>query len=435
MPVEVLMPALSPTMTEGNLVRWLKKEGDSVGAGDVIAEIETDKATMEVESVDEGTLGRILVAEGTEAVPVNKLIAVILEEGEEASELDAFGGDASNDTGAVKSAPETSSAEKKIAEKPSAKAAPSAASSAAQPKGQGGRDRLFVSPVARRLAESKGVDLQALEGSGPRGRIVKVDVEQASSSGGASALTNAAATTRALAYGVEGDVAPMRVEISSMRKVIAQRLTESKQQVPHFYLTVECELDALLSSRKDLNTLLEAEGAKISVNDFVIRAVALALHQVPEANVSWGGDHVLQYQTSDVSVAVSIEGGLITPIIAQAERKGLRQISTEMKELASRARSGGLKPEEFQGGSFSISNLGMFGIKQFDAVINTPQACILAVGAGEKRAVVRGDGSLQAATVMTCTLSVDHRAVDGAVGAKFLKSFKAFIEKPSLMLM
>ncbi|XP_022778369.1 uncharacterized protein LOC111319914 [Stylophora pistillata] len=234
---------------------------------------------------------------------------------------------------------------------------------------------------------------------------------------------------------MEEALEPKRVEISSMRKVIAQRLTESKQQVPHFYLTVECELDALLLARKDLNAILESEGVKISVNDFVIRAVALALHQVPDANVSWAGDHVLQYQTSDVSVAVAIEGGLITPIVRQAERKGLRQISTEMKELASRARSGGLKPEEFQGGSFSISNLGMYGIKQFDAVINPPQACILAVGAGEKRAVVRSDGSIQVATVMTCTLSVDHRAVDGAVGAEFLKAFKSFIEKPSLMLL
>ncbi|WP_193370617.1 pyruvate dehydrogenase complex dihydrolipoamide acetyltransferase [Pelagibius marinus] len=441
MPINILMPALSPTMTEGTLAKWLVKEGDEVTSGDVIAEIETDKATMEVEAVDEGTVGKIMVAEGTDGVPVNKVIAVLLEEGEDAS--------------AISEAPEAPAP--KAAETEAAKPASSGngttpptvnpqvtdavTQAPAAPSGPEGR--IFASPLARRIAKDKGVDLAAVKGSGPHGRIVKADVE-AAQPGAAPAAAPAAAAAAPAAAGPQatgpGAKAPggllgmtyTQEPLSGMRKTIAKRLTESKQQVPHFYLTVDCELDELLKVRKELNS--RSDAYKISVNDFVIRAVALALKQVPAANASYDESGLLFYEHADVSVAVATPSGLITPIIKAAEGKGLATIANEMKDLAGRARDGKLKPEEYQGGTFSVSNLGMFGIKEFSAVINPPQGCILAVGAGEQRPVVK-DGALSVATVMSCTLSVDHRVVDGAVGAQFLSAFKKLIEDPLSMLL
>ncbi len=428
MPIEILMPALSPTMTEGNLAKWLKKEGDEIAAGDVIAEIETDKATMEVEAVDEGRLGKILVGEGTEGVAVNAPIALLLEEGEAAASLDDL-----PETRPAKPEP-APAAEAKRAQ-PAEKA--SAPEPAAKTNGQAKGDRIFASPLAKRMAANEGLDLSTLTGSGPHGRIVKADIERALEDGaGKAAPAKAEAPTARpeTAAAVTDPAAPVEeIALTNMRKVIARRLTESKQTVPHFYLTMDCELDALLGLRKQLN---ERDGAdyKLSVNDFVIKAVALALKKVPMANVSWGGDKILKYLSIDISVAVAIPDGLITPIIRDADQKGLGKISEEMKDLAARAKDGKLKPEEFQGGSFSISNLGMFGVKDFQAVINPPQACILAVGAGEKRPVIR-DGAVAAATVMSCTLSVDHRAVDGALGAQLLQAFKRYIEEPLSMLL
>ncbi len=427
MPIEILMPALSPTMTEGNLAKWLKQEGDVVAAGDVIAEIETDKATMEVEAVEEGKLGKILVGEGTEGVAVNAPIALLLEEGEEASALDGYAGSAK--------------AEAQNAPVPSAPAAagPSAAP-VARPNGQarppdvGAGDRVFASPLAKRMAANEGLDLGAISGSGPHGRIVKADIERAlgDGSGKAGTAQSGAATARPETAAAVNELA-VPVPLSNMRKVIARRLTEAKQTIPHFYLTIDCELDALLALRKQVNG---REGAdyKVSVNDFVIKASALALKKVPMANVSFAGDKLLRYTSVDISVAVAIPDGLITPIIKDADKKGLGQISEEMKDLAARAKDGKLRPEEFQGGSFSISNLGMFGVKEFSAVINPPQACILAVGAGAQQPVVR-DGEITSATVMSCTLSVDHRAVDGALGAQLLQAFKDYIEEPLSMLL
>jgi pyruvate dehydrogenase E2 component (dihydrolipoamide acetyltransferase) len=411
MPIQILMPALSPTMTEGNLVKWLKNEGDPVKAGDVIAEIETDKATMEVEAVDEGTLGRIMVAAGTEGVAVNTLIALLLEDGEDAAALDKVAGTPKTIT---QSSPEKLEPVAKTAPQPPSQTAPTT-------------DRIFASPLARRLAEQSQIDLRKVEGSGPQGRIVKLDVETALKK------SPVAPSSTIPVYGESGYVdAPL----NSMRKIIAKRLTESKQEVPHFYLTVDCTLDAVLALRTQMNQRLEAEGQgeKLSVNDFVIRAVALSLRQEPEANVSWMDTALRYYQSADVAVAVAIDGGLVTPIIRAAENKTLRQLSAEMKTLASKAKAGKLAPEEFQGGTFTISNLGMYGIKSFGAIINPPQACILAVGMGEQRAIVR-DGQIQIATQMTCTLSVDHRAVDGAVGSKFLGVFKALIEDPLRLVM
>jgi pyruvate dehydrogenase E2 component (dihydrolipoamide acetyltransferase) len=412
MPIQILMPALSPTMTEGNLVKWLKKEGDAVKAGEVIAEIETDKATMEVEAVDEGTLGRIMIAAGTEGVAVNTLIALILEDGEDAATL--------NEVSVASTKPMT---EAKPVPVDGAKkeAAPQSASQPTE------TSRIFASPLARRLADQSQIDLRKIPGSGPRGRVVKSDIE--------------AAITKRLA--ASAPTAPMYEEsgyvdmpLNAMRKIIAKRLTESKQEIPHFYLTVDCTLDAVMALRAQMNQRLEAEGQgeKLSVNDFIIRAVALSLQQVPEANVSWMETALRQYQSADVAVAVAIDGGLVTPIIRAAEHKTLRQLSAEMKALAAKARAGKLSPQEFQGGSFTISNLGMYGIKDFGAIINPPQACILAVGMGEQRAVVR-DGQIEIATQMTCTLSVDHRAVDGAVGSKFLGAFKELIEDPLRLVM
>jgi pyruvate dehydrogenase E2 component (dihydrolipoamide acetyltransferase) len=415
MPVQILMPALSPTMTEGNLTKWLKKEGDKVKAGQVIAEIETDKATMEVEAVDEGTLAKIVVAAGTQGVKVNSLIAVLAEEGETLED-------------AAKAASKAPAAPKAAAASAAAPTAAPAAASVAAATASHGKERVFASPLARRLAEQKGVDLKKVKGSGPHGRIVRADVEGKGHASAAHAPVAQAAPV-ALEPGVQLDVLGqpyVALPNSGMRKVIAKRLTESKQQVPHFYLTVDCELDALLDLRKKMN---DAAGTKISVNDFIIRAVALALKKVPAANVSWTDDAILQYKNVDISIAVATPTGLITPIIRQADSKGMAKISAEMKDLAARARDGKLKPAEFQGGGFSISNLGMFGVKQFAAIINPPQGCIFAVGAGEQRAVVK-NGQLAIANVVTLTLSVDHRAVDGAVGAEFLQALKPLIENP-----
>ncbi len=415
MAVEILMPALSPTMTEGNLVKWLKKEGDEVSSGDVLAEIETDKATMEVEAVDEGKLAKILIKEGSEAVKVNEVIALLLEEGDDESELDSLmskGKKPSSSPQSQEKAVEKETPQKEKSQKPQ------------ESKAAGGR--VFASPLARRMASQKGVDLGSVSGSGPRGRVVKADVLAAE---GGTAPQAQARTFVPLGQRQEVE----RVDLSGMRKVIAQRLTESKQEVPHFYLTVSCELDTLLKVRSRMNKQLEAQGIKLSVNDFVVKATAQALMEVPDANVTWGGDHILRYPHADVAVAVAVDGGLYTPIVAQAEQKSLSQISAEVKALAKKAKEGKLQPEEYQGGTFSVSNLGMYGVDQFQAIINPPQACILAVGAGQQK-VVPVDGAPQVRTVMECTLSVDHRAVDGALGAQWLQAFKRYIEDPAMML-
>ena len=422
MPITILMPALSPTMTEGNLARWLKNEGDSVAPGDVIAEIETDKATMEVESVDEGILGKILVSEGTEEIPVNTPIAVILEEGEDASLLAGF------DTRAAVPA----AAAPVAVPAPAAPTAPAPAPQQPAVSVSGG-ERIFASPLARRMAEQQGIDLSTVNGSGPNGRIVKADIE-AYAGGGVAATTAPTAALAATAAPIAGETPFDLVPVNNIRKVVARRLTESKQQVPHFYLTVDCEIDALLKVRADLNSRAKDGAFKISVNDMVIKACAVALMQVPAANASWSDDGIKMYRQADISVAVAIDDGLITPIVRNANGKGLRTISGEMLDLATRARDGSLVPAEYQGGTFSVSNLGMFGIKDFQAIINPPQGCILAVGAGEQRPIVK-DGALAIATVMSCTLSVDHRVVDGAVGAEFLGAFKALIEDPLGMLL
>jgi pyruvate dehydrogenase E2 component (dihydrolipoamide acetyltransferase) len=427
MPIEILMPALSPTMTEGNLAKWLKQEGDAVAAGDVIAEIETDKATMEVEAVDEGTLGKILVGEGTEGVAVNAPIALLLEDGEDASTLEA----ATSSASSPKPQPAKTEA---VPEAPAASPAP--VQPAPQPMSNSDvkADRIFASPLAKRMAANEGLDLGEIEGSGPHGRIVKADIERALKEGtGKAKAPVVGAAERAPSVPMPEGVDVEEIPLTNMRKVIAKRLTEAKQTIPHFYLTVDCELDALLALRKQLNSREDAD-YKLSVNDFVIKAAALSLKKVPMANVSFAGDKLLQYKTIDISVAVAIPDGLITPIVKNADKKGLGQISEEMKDLAARAKDGKLKPEEFQGGSFSISNLGMFGVKEFSAVINPPQACILAVGAGVQQPVIK-DGEVVAATVMSCTLSVDHRAVDGALGAQVLQAFKGYIQEPLSMLL
>ena len=446
MPTNILMPALSPTMTEGTLARWLKKEGEAVRAGDVIAEIETDKATMEVEAVDEGVLGRILVPDGTAGVKVNDPIAVLVEEGETAP-----------DTAAPAPAPPKAEnvTPENAAPAPAPKAAapqPAANGHDAKPEG-----RIFASPLARRMAKQAGIELSGLKGSGPGGRIIRVDIEAIRTGGTAGkpagAPAQAAPPTPAPAPSPAPAApapAPMQaakaapvtaphqlVSNSSMRKVISRRLTESHQQVPNFFVTLDMEIDALLKLRADLNAKSPKEGDaafKLSVNDLVIKAAAATLRRVPKMNASYTEDAMVLYDDVDISVAVSMPDGLITPIIRHADRKGLATISREMKDLGARAKSGKLKPEEFQGGTFSISNLGMFGTKQFTAIINPPQAAILAVGAGEQRPVVR-NGALAIATVMTCTLSVDHRVADGALGAEWMAVFKSMIEDPlSLML-
>jgi pyruvate dehydrogenase E2 component (dihydrolipoamide acetyltransferase) len=441
MPVDILMPALSPTMTEGKLAKWVKKEGDKVKSGDVLAEIETDKATMEVEAVDEGTLGKILVAEGTEGVAVNTRIAIILEDGEDASALSGAPKEAAAPAPAA--APAAASA-------PAVAAAP--APVAAAPAAASHGDRVFASPLARRMAAQSGLDLSGVAGTGPHGRVVKADVEAALKGGAPKAAAAAPAATPVAAApaaapapvaaaapkGVDAkalaDKLGMKYKVlpnSGMRKTIAKRLTEAWQTIPHFGLAVDCEIDNLLKLRAELNA---KSGEKISVNDFVVKAVAIALAKYPAANVSWHEDGILQYENVDVSVAVSTDGGLITPIVKNADRKGLAAISADVKELAKKAKEGKLKPEEFQGGTFSVSNLGMFGIKSFTSIINPPQSCILSVGAGEKRPVVKGD-ALAIATVMSLTLTVDHRSVDGAVGAEFLKLLKGLIEDPITLML
>jgi pyruvate dehydrogenase E2 component (dihydrolipoamide acetyltransferase) len=463
MPTPILMPALSPTMSEGNLARWLKKEGDEISPGDIIAEIETDKATMEFEAIDEGVLGKILVADGTEGVAVNQPIGVLLEEGEDESALEGFepgggpapgGGETGGNGQADARGKEKDQEEAPAKEEarpggqggaPEDEAAKKPARSRANGEDKGGR--IFASPLAKRMAEMEGLDLAHLEGSGPHGRIVKRDIEKALSEGTGKAAKKpeeAKAPDKAAAQEApKGEAAPAltgkpqepheEIQLDNMRKVIARRLTEAKQTIPHFYLTIDVELDALLKLRKELNA---REGAdyKLSVNDFVIKAAATALKRKPEANAAWGGDRIYQFKNIDISIAVAIPRGLITPIIRNADQKGLSTISAEMKDLAARAKDGKLKPEEFQGGGFSISNLGMYGVKDFAAVINPPQACILAVGGGEQRPVIK-DGAVQIATMMSCTLSIDHRVVDGALGAQWLQVFKGLVEDPLAMLL
>ena len=428
MPTEILMPALSPTMEEGTLAKWLVKEGDAVKSGDILAEIETDKATMEFEAVDEGVIGKLLVSAGTEGVKVNAPIAVLLEDGESAADIG---------TSAPAAAP--------VAALAAAPAAPAAAATPAPaaPKAATG-ERIFASPLARRIAAQKGLDLAAVAGSGPHGRIVKADVEGATAApkAAAPAAAPAAAVPAAAPTGPSTDVVlktyadrPFtEVKLDGMRKTIAARLSEAKQTVPHFYLRRDIELDALMAFRAQLNAGLESRGVKLSVNDFIIKACALALQQVPAANAAWAGDRVLQFEKSDVAVAVAIEGGLFTPVLRDSESKTLSAVSTEMKDLAKRARDRKLAPHEYQGGSFAISNLGMFGIDNFDAIINPPHAAILAVGAGVKKPVVKADGSLGVATVMSVTLSVDHRVIDGALGANLLQAIKDNLEDPIAML-
>jgi pyruvate dehydrogenase E2 component (dihydrolipoamide acetyltransferase) len=438
MPIEILMPALSPTMTEGNLAKWLKKEGDEVRSGDVLAEIETDKATMEVEAADDGKIGKILVPEGAQGIKVNEPIALLLGEGEDASAL------AQPPTAAPN--PPPANASEPAPAVPSADApAPAQAGPPASPEARG-NGRMFASPLARRMAQQAGLDLAAIKGSGPQGRIVKADVDSVLS--GARAAPAAAPLRPAAVAPSVAPVVPVlskeRVaalagnppyterSLNAMRRIIARRLTESKQTVPHFYLTIDCEIDALLKIRAELNG--KSEAYRISVNDFVIRAAALALRQVPAANASWSDDAILLWDTVDIAVAVALDDGLITPIVKAADRKGLATIANETEDLAARARTGKLKLEEFQGGTFSISNLGMYGVRDFAAVINPPHGGILAVGAGEQRPVVK-NGALAVATVMSCTLSCDHRAVDGAVGAQFLAAFKKLVEDPLTMLL
>ncbi len=444
MATHILMPALSPTMTEGKVAKWLKKEGDAVESGEVLCEIETDKATMEFESADDGVLGKILVAEGTEGVSVNRPIAILLAEGEDASAGDALadsaaGGVAKPGPGAVSEARPV----EPVGPQPSAGGTEKVGGPAAGDKG----GRVFASPLARRIAKDAGLDIAQLQGSGPRGRVVKADVEQAKAGGGAKAAAPAAAPAAAAAQPVAAagakqapaqpkplpDQPVTEFPNSGMRKVIARRLMEAKQTIPHFYLTVDVELDRLMALRADLNGRPGAD-YKLSVNDFIIKAVALALRKVPAANAMWTDEAILRFDDVDVSVAVSTEGGLITPVIRKADQKGLATISNEVKALAKKARDGKLKPEEFQGGGFTVSNLGMYGIREFSAIINPPQSCILAVGAGEQRAVVK-DGAVQVATVMSCTLSVDHRSVDGAVGAEFLAALKPLLQDPLQLML
>ncbi|AOR76002.1 2-oxo acid dehydrogenase subunit E2 [Novosphingobium resinovorum] len=421
MPIEIKMPALSPTMEEGKLAKWLVKEGDTVSSGDIMAEIETDKATMEFEAVDEGVIGKISVAEGTEGVKVGTVIAVLVEEGEDASAIEA----------------------------PKAEA-PEAAAKEEAPKAAASGDRVVATPLAKRIADAKGVDLSGVAGSGPNGRIVKADVEAAQ--GGtakkaapapaapAPAAAPAAAATSSVEMADETRAlldarVPHTVEkLSGMRKTIARRLTQSMQEAPHIYLTVDVQLDKLMALRSQINATLEKQGVKVSVNDMLVKALGAALIAVPECNVTFAGNELIKYERADVSVAVSIPGGLITPIVQGANEKSFSAIAKASKDLATRAKEGKLKPEEYQGGTASISNMGMMGIKQFTAVINPPQSTILAIGAGDKRPWVMPDGSLGVATIMTATGSFDHRAIDGADGARLMAAFREFVENPLSMI-
>jgi pyruvate dehydrogenase E2 component (dihydrolipoamide acetyltransferase) len=424
MPIELKMPALSPTMEEGTLAKWLVKEGDTVKSGDILAEIETDKATMEFEAVDEGTIAKIVVPDGTDGVKVGAVIAVMAGEGEDAA--------------AAASAPARAEAPAPKPEAPRAEApaaaSPPAPAPAPAPAPKSDGDRVKASPLARRLAEAQGIDLAALQGSGPGGRIVKADIDGAAGKAPSRPAAPAAAApaTQAPAL-VETDIPHEEIKLSNMRKTIARRLTEAKQTIPHIYLTVDIQLDALLKLRGDLNKGLEARGIKLSVNYMLIKALAAALVEVPECNVSLSGDHLLKYSRADISVAVSIPGGLITPIVTGADAKSISAIATEVHALAGRAKEGKLQPHEYQGGTASLSNMGMYGIKQFEAVINPPQGMIMAIGAGEKRPYVIND-SLQIATIMSATGSFDHRAIDGADGARLMQAFKRLVENPLAML-
>ncbi len=459
MPTNILMPALSPTMEEGKLAKWLVSEGDEVKSGDILAEIETDKATMEFEAVDEGRIGKILVSEGTEGVKVNQPIATLIGEGEGNTDIES----------AMSSIKDAVAAEAKTA-KPAPVSPPrpsplpqgregennktSLAPGGGEGRGEGAKRsansaaRIFASPLARKIAEQKGVDLATLNGSGPRGRIVKADVESAKAGTKAPAAKAALATQPSTQAPAISGIAPLpdaklyfkpdeyeEIPHDSMRKAIAKRLTSAKALIPHFYLTIDCRIDELMGTRARLNAAAPKEGGyKLSVNDFVVKAAAFALLRVPEVNASWTDNAILRHKHADIGVAVALDFGLITPIVFHAEEKGLAVISNEVKALAERARTKKLKPQEFEGGTFAISNLGMFGIREFTAVINPPHAAILAVGAGEQRAIVR-DGKMEVATVMTVTMSCDHRVIDGATGARFLQAFKTFVEDPAAMLL
>jgi pyruvate dehydrogenase E2 component (dihydrolipoamide acetyltransferase) len=454
MPIELKMPALSPTMEEGTLAKWLVKEGDKVNSGDILAEIETDKATMEFEAVDEGTVAKILVPEGSEGVKVGAPIAILAGEGEDASKAAAAAPKADTAAPSPPKAPpapkpdETPKAPPAPAagETPPAPSTPAAPSPSVQPRSDG--ERIKASPLARRLAQAQGIDLSTLKGSGPGGRVVRADIDaaagraslrQAQGERGEGGAHVEPVETRALGGHlvmpgpIEQAIPHEAIKLSNVRKTIARRLTESKQQIPHIYLTVDIQLDALLKLRGELNKGLESRGVKLSVNDLLIKALAVALIEVPECNVAFAGDQLLKYSRADISVAVSIPAGLITPIIVDAANKSVSAISTEMKDLAGRARDGKLQPQEYQGGTASLSNMGMYGIKQFEAVINPPQGMIMAIGAGEKRPYVIND-SLQIATVMSATGSFDHRAIDGADGAKLMQAFKRLVENPLGML-
>lgn len=433
MPTPILMPALSPTMEEGTLAKWLVKEGDEVNSGDVIAEIETDKATMEVEAVDEGKIGKILISEGAEGVKVNETIAVLLEDGESADDIDL--------SATVAPAPAAKAPEAPAAKEdaPAKEAAPAASEAAAASATNGAR--VHASPLAKRMAKNEGIDLVAVKGTGPHGRIVKRDIEKAMKEGvtsapAASAFVPSAAQVDPRLYPSDSYEA---IKNDGMRKVIAKRLTQSfNGEVPHFPLNIDCELDTLLAARERINALSPPKGEegayKVSVNDFIIKASALALMKVPAANASYTDEAILRHKHADIGVAVAIDGGLITPIVWKAEQKGLVEISNAIKDMAGRAKAKKLKPEEYQGGTFSVSNLGMFGIKSFASIVNQPQGAIMSVGSGEQRPVVK-NGELAIATMMTVTLSCDHRVVDGAVGAEFLAAFKQFIEEPASMLL
>jgi pyruvate dehydrogenase E2 component (dihydrolipoamide acetyltransferase) len=447
MPIELKMPALSPTMEEGTLAKWLVKEGDKVESGDILAEIETDKATMEFEAVDEGTVAKILVPEGTDGVKVGAPIAILAGEGEDASAA-ANAAPRADTAPPSPPAPPKAPAAPKPDETPKAPPAPMAvetppapATPAAAAPSQGGGERIKVSPLARRLAQAQNIDLSSIAGSGPGGRIVRADIDAAAGRAPAAIPTPAGAPATAPAPGghlvmpgpIEQAIPHEAVKLSNIRKTIARRLTEAKQQIPHIYLTLDIQLDALLKLRGELNAGLASRNVKLSVNDLLIKALAQSLIEVPECNVAFAGDQMLKYSRADISVAVSIPAGLITPIIVGAETKSVSAISAEMKDLAERARDGKLQPQEYQGGTASISNMGMFGIKQFEAVINPPQGMIMAIGAGEKRPYVIND-SLQIATVMSATGSFDHRAIDGADGAKLMQAFKRLVENPLGML-
>ncbi|PNU04894.1 pyruvate dehydrogenase complex dihydrolipoamide acetyltransferase [Novosphingobium guangzhouense] len=437
MPIEIKMPALSPTMEEGKLAKWLVKEGDTVSSGDIMAEIETDKATMEFEAVDEGVIGKISVAEGTEGVKVGTVIAVLVEEGEDASAIDAPKA-AAPKAAAKEEAPKTEAP--KAESKPAPAAAPKAAASG---------DRVVATPLAKRIADAKGVDLSGVTGSGPNGRIVKADVEAAQGGSAKKAAPAPAASAPAAAPVAAASSVEMADEtralldarvphsvekLSGMRKTIARRLAQSKQEAPHIYLSVDVQLDKLLELRSQINATLEKQGVKVSVNDMLVKALGMALVAVPECNVTFAGNELIKYERADISVAVSIPGGLITPIVTAANEKSFSAIAKATKDLASRAKEGKLKPEEYQGGTASISNMGMMGIKSFSAVINPPQSTILAIGAGDKRPWVMPDGSLGVATVMSATGSFDHRAVDGADGARLMAAFREFVENPLSMI-